>query len=92
MLCRKQTDYTKVLMFSLGPSRQNFFYGEGHPVSRLLYNPVTFFRVMEHQWNEIYRENPKYWGENLFHKSHMDRTQASAVRGRRLTALSHRSA
>jgi hypothetical protein len=38
----------------------------------------SFFRVMEHRWNEIYRGKPKYSGENLskcqfvHHKSHTD--------------------
>jgi hypothetical protein len=69
----------------------------------LLCNPVmkmvsflSFFRVIEHRWNEIDRVKPKYSGKNLsqchfvHHKSHIDwprdRTHASAVRGRRLTA------
>jgi hypothetical protein len=67
----------------------------------LLCNPVmmivfSFFLVIEHRWNEIDRRKPKYSGKNLshchfvHHKSHMywppDRTRASAVRGRRLTA------
>jgi hypothetical protein len=36
------------------------------------------FQVMEHRWNEIYREKSKYSGKNLsqchfvHHKSHMD--------------------
>jgi hypothetical protein len=38
----------------------------------------SFFQVMEHRWNEIDREKPKYSGKNLYqchfvhHKSHMD--------------------
>jgi hypothetical protein len=51
----------------------------------LLWNPVmkmisafSFFRVMEHRWNETDRGKPKYLGKNLsqyhfvHHKSHMD--------------------
>jgi hypothetical protein len=54
-----------------------------------------FLQVMEHWWNEIFREKPKYSGKNLsqyhfvHHQSHMDtqdRTRVSAVGGRRLTA------
>jgi hypothetical protein len=50
---------------------------------------------MEHRWNDIDRRKPKYSGRNLsqchfvHYKSHMDtldRTRASSVRGRRLTA------
>jgi hypothetical protein len=70
----------------------------------LLCNPVmkmiiffSFFRVMEHRWNETDRRKPKYSGKNLFqchfvhHKSHMDWPgieTVSAVGGRRLTAWS----
>jgi hypothetical protein len=42
-------------------------------------NFYSFFRVMEHRWNEIDKEKPKYSGKNLsqyhfvHHKSHMDR-------------------
>jgi hypothetical protein len=25
----------------------------------------SFFQVMEHRWNEVYRRNPKYSGKNL---------------------------
>jgi hypothetical protein len=62
------------------------------------YDVIFFviFLVMEHRWNEIDRGSPKYSGKNLsqfhfvHHKSHMDwprdRTRASAVGGRRLTA------
>ena len=38
----------------------------------------SFFRVMEHQWNEIDRGKPKYWRKKLsqchfvHHKSHMN--------------------
>jgi hypothetical protein len=38
----------------------------------------SFFRVMEHRWNEIDGGKPKYWGKTLSqchsvdHKSHMD--------------------
>jgi hypothetical protein len=38
----------------------------------------SLFQVMEHRWNEIDREKPKYSGKNLFqchfvhHKSHTD--------------------
>jgi hypothetical protein len=38
----------------------------------------SFFRVMEHRWNEIDRGKPKYSGKNLsqchfvHHKFHMD--------------------
>jgi hypothetical protein len=38
----------------------------------------SFFQVMEHRWNEIYRRKPKYSGKNLsqfhfvHHKPHMD--------------------
>jgi hypothetical protein len=58
----------------------------------------SFFspRVMEHRWNETGRGKPKHSGKKLsqchfvHHKSHMDwprdRTRASAVGGRRLTA------
>ena len=52
----------------------------------------SFFRVMEHRWNEIDRAKPKYSGKNLsqchfvHHKSHMDWTRVSAGRCRRLTA------
>jgi hypothetical protein len=51
----------------------------------LLCNPVmkmisvfSFFRVMEHRWNETDRGKPKYSGKNLsqchfvYHKSRMD--------------------
>jgi hypothetical protein len=50
---------------------------------------------MEHRWNETDRGKPKNSGKNLsqrhfvHHKSHMDtldRTRASAMGGRRLTA------
>jgi hypothetical protein len=49
------------------------------------------FLVMEHRWNETDRGKPKNSGKNFVqHKSHMDwprdRTRASAVGGRRLTA------
>jgi hypothetical protein len=56
----------------------------------------SFFRVMEHRWNEIDRGKPKYSGEKPVpvpfcppqnpHGLTRDRTRASAVRGRRLTA------
>jgi hypothetical protein len=53
----------------------------------------SFFLVMEHRWNEIDREEPKYSGKNLPlcqpqipHGLTRDRARASAVRGRRLTA------
>ena len=56
----------------------------------------SFFRVMEHQWNESDSGKPKYSKKNLsqyhvvHHKSHMDwngiEPGASAVTGRRLTA------
>jgi hypothetical protein len=56
----------------------------------------SFFQIMEHRWNVIYRGKPEYSGKNLYqcnfvhHKSHMDwsrdRTRASAVGGRQLTA------
>jgi hypothetical protein len=51
--------------------------------------------VMKHRWNDIDRGKPKCSRKNLsqchfvHHKSHMDsrdRTRASAVGGRRLTA------
>jgi hypothetical protein len=54
-----------------------------------------FYFVMEQQWNEIDREKPKYSERNLSqchcppqipHGPNRDRTRASTVRGRRLTA------
>ena len=55
-----------------------------------------FFQLTEHRWNETDTGKPKYSGKNLsqchffHHKSHMDRprdrTRASVVTGRRLTA------
>jgi hypothetical protein len=39
---------------------------------------ISFFKAMEHRWNEIDRGKPKYWGNNLsqchfvHHKPHMD--------------------
>jgi hypothetical protein len=39
---------------------------------------ISFFRVLEHRWNEIDRGKPKYSGEKLsqyhvvHHKPHMD--------------------
>jgi hypothetical protein len=56
----------------------------------------SFFLVIEHRWNEIYRGKPKYPSKNLaqchfvYHKSHVDwprdRNRTSTVRGQRLTA------
>jgi hypothetical protein len=56
----------------------------------------SFFRVMEHRWNEIDRGKPKYSGKKpvtvplcppqIPHGLTRDRTRASAVTGRRLTA------
>jgi hypothetical protein len=56
----------------------------------------TFFRVMEHRWNELDRGKPKYSGKKsvsvplclpqIPHGLTRDRTRASTVRGRRLTA------
>jgi hypothetical protein len=56
----------------------------------------SFFRVMEHRWNLIDGGKPKYSGEKpvpvplcppqIPHGLTRDRTQASVVRGRRLTA------
>jgi hypothetical protein len=56
----------------------------------------SLFQVMEHRWNEIDRGKPKYSAKNLsqchfvHHRSHMDwpgiETEATAVRGRQLTA------
>jgi hypothetical protein len=58
---------------------------------------VSFFRVMEHRCDEVDRGKPKYSGKKLApvplclpqipHGLTRDRTWASAVRGRRLTAL-----
>jgi hypothetical protein len=57
---------------------------------------VCFYVLMEHRWNEIDRGKPKYSGEKpvpaplcppqIPHGTTRDRTRASAVRGRRLTA------
>jgi hypothetical protein len=55
---------------------------------------VVLFLVRKHRWNEIDWGKPKYSGKTLsqchfvHHKSHKsrDRTRASAVGGRRLTA------
>jgi hypothetical protein len=56
----------------------------------------SFFQVMEQRWNEIDRGKPKYSGgkpvpmslcpPQIPHGLTRDRTLASAVRGRRLTA------
>jgi hypothetical protein len=56
----------------------------------------SIFQVMEHRWNETDRGKPKYSGEKpvpvplcppqILHGLTRDRTRASAVRGRRLTA------
>ena len=57
---------------------------------------ISFFRVMQHRWNEIDRGKPKYSGKKpvplplcppqIPHWLTRDRTRASAVRGQRLTA------
>jgi hypothetical protein len=56
----------------------------------------SFFQVLEHRWNEIDRGKLKYLGEErvpvplcppqTLHGLTRDRTRASAVGGRRLTA------
>jgi hypothetical protein len=64
------------------------------PCVMKMINFYLLFILMEHRWNEIDREKPKYSGKNLsqchfvHHKSHMDRTRDSAVGGRRLTVWS----
>jgi hypothetical protein len=68
-----------------------------NPVKKMIKNFLfSFFLVMGHRWNEIDRGKPKYSGEKLVpvplyppqipHGLTRDRTRASAVRGRRLTA------
>jgi hypothetical protein len=86
----------------------DFVYGEG-PRSRcygrtaalrFIVQPCdgndSFFRVMEHRWNEIDRGKTEVLGEKpvpvplcppqIPHGLTRDRARASAVRGRRLTA------
>jgi hypothetical protein len=55
-----------------------------------------FSIVMEHQWNEIDRGKSKYSEQNLsqchfvYHKSHMDRTRASAMHSLTFTVFTNR--
>jgi hypothetical protein len=67
-----------------------------NPEMKMISFFFSFFRVIEHRWNEIDRGKPKYWGgkpvpvslllPQIPHGLTRDQTQASAVRGRRLTA------
>jgi hypothetical protein len=68
-----------------------------NPVTKISFF-FSFFQVPEHRWNEIDRGKPKYSGgggepvpvplcpPQIPHELTWDRTRASAVRGRRLTA------
>jgi hypothetical protein len=58
------------------PQPQGFL---GNPVMEMKDDQfLSFFQVMDHRWNEINREKPKYSGKSLsqdhfvHHKSHMD--------------------
>jgi hypothetical protein len=101
------TEFTGV--HTVSANFRQFFFVEKGPAADatnapqtwgLLYNPVmkmiSFFRVMEHRWNEIDGGKTEVLGEKpvpvpfqppqIPHGLTWDPTRASEVRGRRLTA------